>query len=85
MIRKTLRYTDENGSLESVELVSEDGISFSPASESSDSSESTEYGFATVDGRNFVLQTKNGNLQVLAETNTATKAERLARAANEAL
>lgn len=77
MFRKNLNFIDnQDGSRVTVQLQSQDGFRWEPAQE--DGADDTGYGHATVDGRHFVLQTKGEGLQVLAETNTPTKAARIA-------
>ena len=77
-----LQYRTEDGLTATADLITNDGgLTFSTQETVEDSLDYT-YGSATVDGRNFVTQVKNGSLQVLAETNTPTKAARIAEALN---
>lgn len=78
MFRKNLTY-NQDGASRSVALQSEDGFSWSVAG-SETSNEDTGFGHASIGGRHFVLQSKGNGLQVLAETNTPTKAARIAEA-----
>ncbi len=68
-----LQYRTQDGLTATAEVESNDGgNTFVPAGSAVES-------FA---GRNFVTQLKNGGIQVLAETNTPTKATRIAEALN---
>lgn len=79
-----LQYRTQDGLSATAELVTQDGgLTYQAADTVEDSLDFT-FGTATVDGRNFVTQVKNGQLQVLAETNTPTKAARIAEALNAA-
>ena len=77
-----LQYRTQDGLSATADLTTEDGgATYFQTSAQADTLDFT-FGTASVDGRNFVTQVKNGSLQVLAETNTPTKAERIASALN---
>jgi len=76
MYRSTLRLIDRT-----LDIQSHDGIHFS-ATEHIEAETPTTHGCITVDGKNFVIQPKGSGYQVLAETNTLSKASRIADAMN---
>ena len=77
-----LQYRTEDGDTLTADLTTNDGGRTFSAQETVEDSLDYTYGSVSVDGRNFVTQVKNGTLQVLAETNTPTKAARIAEALN---